>query len=324
MTMKHIETAAIKRLSSAKKRELETLNEQLDTLMEASRRVTSMPKKAEMKAQIQSLKDRMRHLKEQSAVGPDKFYPSPSKKMSDRLDALFGELKELELKKALLTKAQAKSKSKSDKKALLEESDALYDKILLKKNEINKLNRKLSGKEVFRGGQLHVQVKELRWGAKASVQTAGAWPKDFFTALCKASKTSTDDEGSFTEKKASTSTRGHYDGAAVDQGTFATRWLPILKTNRDLVKHDISVEVLHPTKPDKSFGNTDRQIEHVHLIHGFCLKAGKALKIKVAKNAKEFLALAKEQKPVVIVIPHPKHGFEILMSQEADKQAWSK
>lgn len=167
-------------------------------------------------------------------------------------------------------------------------------------------------------------MKHIEMAVQKRIALAGSWPKDFFTALCKASKTAEDDDGSFTEKKASTSTRGHYDGAAVDHGTFATRWLPILKTNRNLIKHDLSVEVLHPTKPDKSFGNTDRQIEHVHLIHGFCLKACKPLKIKVAKTSKEFLALAKQQKPVVIVIPHPHHGFEILMSQEADKQAWTK
>lgn len=323
--MKHIENAAIKRLSSAKKKEIETLNEQLDTLLEASRRVTSMPKKAEMKAQIQSLKDRMRHLKEQAAVVQSdwnvlaKKYPKikiltrDDEKLTTRKgDDLKRRLAELLAMDALNTISGGGADLVSNRA-----------KLLVKAMSGRALGTWL---QVFDSPTFYEKArKTLKSATKmASLETAGAWPKDFFTALCKASKTSTDDEGSFTEKKASVSTRGHYDGAAVDNGTFATRWLPILKTNRDLVKHDISVEVLHPTKPDKSFGDIDRQTEHVHLIQGFCLKAGKALKIKVAKNAKEFIALAKEQKPVVIVIPHPKHGFEILMSQEADKKAWSK
>ncbi len=117
--MKHIETAAAKRMSTGAKKEAEALRARLDALYESMRRVTSMDKKKDIKAECEKIKDRIKHLK----------------------------------------------------------------------------------------------------GETASVVTAGTWPKDFFTALCKVSKQDADDDGSFTEKKASVSTRGHYDGAAVDQGT---------------------------------------------------------------------------------------------------------
>lgn len=167
-------------------------------------------------------------------------------------------------------------------------------------------------------------MKHIEEAAVKRLETAGAWPKDFFTLLCKVSKGPDDDQGAFTEAKASATTRGHYDGSAVDQGTVNTRWVPIVKTNRNLIKHDISVEVFHPTKRDKSFDDEDKVVEHVHLIHGFLLKAGKIAKIKIAKTSKEFLPLAKAGKPVAIVIPHPKHGFEILLSEAADQLTWKK
>lgn len=167
-------------------------------------------------------------------------------------------------------------------------------------------------------------MKHVETAITKRLESAGAWPKDFFTLLCKVSKGPSDDEGSFTEKKASVTTRGHYDGSSVDQGTVETRWLPITKTSRNLIKHDISVEVFHPTKRDKSFDNTDQVVEHVALIHGFVVKAAKLAGIKVVKTSKDFLPLAKAGKPVAIVIPHPKHGFEILLSEAADPLTWKK
>lgn len=61
--MLHIERSASKRLSKSKKQEIDSINERLDVLLESMRRVTSMPKKQEMKAEVQRLKERLKELK---------------------------------------------------------------------------------------------------------------------------------------------------------------------------------------------------------------------------------------------------------------------
>lgn len=222
-TMKHIEQAAAKRLSKSAQKELDALRSRLDMLNEAMRRVPSMPKKREMKAEAQRIKDRMTQIKKETA----------------------------------------------------------------------------------------------------SSETASTWPKDFFTVMVKVSTTQ-ESESPFSEKGATVTIRGHYDASSVDEGTMKSRPVPVVKHTRDIVKHDLTVQVYHPTKSDLSFRDTDKILAHTDLVGSIARKAAKQIGIKFAPDGKAFLASAKKGNPTVTVIPHPAHGFEVVLTQDAEQKAWKK